>query len=319
MTYDLVTEPSWENAGWLALDIGATLLPFLPGSYAAKGGKAVVELAAGSSKVSKVTGTVKKAAKAVKEAGKKVGSKNKKLGKAISKLGKTNLKKKIKDLGKGAIGGKVPKAACFVAGTLVTAKDGLKPIEKVKAGDFVYSENPETGEKGLKKVVQTFVNETEELIHIHADEQDIVTTPEHPFYVPVKGWTNAADLRAGDILVTVNGEYKVVEKIQHELLESPIQVYNFEVEDFHTYFVGEDSVLVHNACGGKPSSPNRLSKNVAKDVAKKQGYKSVESFKQDFVGNGSISKFDLYVDKKTKVIWLMDKKGNTPINTGIKR
>ena len=78
-------------------------------------------------------------------------------------------------------------------------------------------------------------------------------------------------------------------------------------------------MLVHNACGGKPSSPNRLSKNVAKDVAKKQGYKSVESFKQDFVGKGSISKFDLYVDKKTKVIWLMDKKGNTPINTGIKR
>ena len=155
---------------------------------------------------------------------------------------------KPKASGKGAIGGKVPKAACFVAGTLVTAKDGLKPIEKVKAGDFVYSENPETGEKGLKKVVQTFVNETEELIHIHADGQDIVTTPEHPFYVPVKGWTNAADLRAGDILVTVNGEYKVVEKIQHELLESPIQVYNFEVEDFHTYYVGDSSILVHNAC-----------------------------------------------------------------------
>lgn len=29
----------------------------------------------------------------------------------------------------------------------------------------------------------------------------------------------------------------------------PIKVYNFEVEDFHTYFVGESSVLVHNDCG----------------------------------------------------------------------
>ena len=40
----------------------------------------------------------------------------------------------------------------------------------------------------------------------------------------------------------------VIEWIQHEILESPVKVYNFEVEDFHTYFVGESSVLVHNQC-----------------------------------------------------------------------
>ena len=33
-----------------------------------------------------------------------------------------------------------------------------------------------------------------------------------------------------------------------QILESPIKVYNFEVEDFHTYYVGEQSVLVHNEC-----------------------------------------------------------------------
>lgn len=52
-----------------------------------------------------------------------------------------------------------------------------------------------------------------------------------------------------DRLVSVNGSYVVVEKIQHELLESPITVYNFEVEDYHTYYVGETGVLVHNTCG----------------------------------------------------------------------
>ncbi len=70
----------------------------------------------------------------------------------------------------------------------------------------------------------------------------------HPFYSPVKGWTSAVDLRAGDILVMLNGEYVVVEQVQHELLESPETTYNFEVEDFHTYYVGDISVLVHNAC-----------------------------------------------------------------------
>ena len=49
----------------------------------------------------------------------------------------------------------------------------------------------------------------------------------------------------------MNGEYVIVEQIQHEILETPIQVYNFEVEDFHTYYVTESSILVHNAnCGG---------------------------------------------------------------------
>ncbi len=52
----------------------------------------------------------------------------------------------------------------------------------------------------------------------------------HPFYSPVKGWTSAVDLRAGDILVMLNGEYVVVEQVQHELLESPETTYNFEVE-----------------------------------------------------------------------------------------
>ena len=46
----------------------------------------------------------------------------------------------------------------------------------------------------------------------------------------------------------LNGQYVVVEHIQHELLESTVFVYNFEVEDFHTYYVGVDSVLVHNRC-----------------------------------------------------------------------
>ena len=65
-------------------------------------------------------------------------------------------------------------------------------------------------------------------------------------YSPVKGWTEAVDLRAGDNLVLVNGEHVIVEKIQHEILESPINVYNFQVEDYHTYYVGKG--ILHNTC-----------------------------------------------------------------------
>ena len=85
-----------------------------------------------------------------------------------------------------------------------------------------------------------------------AGGEEIITTPEHPFYVPKKGWTSAAALRAGDQLVALNGELVIVEQVQHELLETPVKVYNFEVEDFHTYFVGDEPVLVHNTCKFTP-------------------------------------------------------------------
>ena len=98
-------------------------------------------------------------------------------------------------------------------------------------------------------------NAIEKWVHVKVNGEEITCTPMHPFYSPVKGWTSAIDLRAGDILVMLNGEYVVVEQVQHELLESPETTYNFEVEGFHTYYVGEEPVLVHNRGCGKSSFP----------------------------------------------------------------
>ncbi len=141
-----------------------------------------------------------------------------------------------------------PRNVCFVAGTLIKAANGDIPIEEIQAGDYVWSWDEETGEVALKQVVETYVNKTSELIHIFVGGEEIITTPSHPFYSPVKGWTDAVHLRAGDILVLLNGEYVVVEKVQHEILETPITVYNFQVEDSHTYYVSGIGVLVHNSC-----------------------------------------------------------------------
>ena len=78
-------------------------------------------------------------------------------------------------------------------------------------------------------MVQTFRNEAKELVHITVNGEEIVCTPTHPFYVPQKGWTEAIQLRAGDRLQLLNGEYIVVEQVQHELLENPETTYNFGV------------------------------------------------------------------------------------------
>ena len=141
---------------------------------------------------------------------------------------------------------------CFVEGTMVLTAAGLVAIESIAVGDMVIATDPETGETAEKEVKNTFVNETEELAHVFVDGEEIVCTPGHKFYAPEKGWTSAIKLRAGDKLQLVNGEYVTVEKVQHELLEEPVKIYNFEVEDFHTYYVGTDlQVLVHNnrKCG----------------------------------------------------------------------
>ena len=83
--YNLASKPSWGNAGYLAWDIGATALPFVPGSYVGKGAKSV------------------------------------------------------------------SKAVCFTEETPILTKNGYKPIKEIEIGDEVYSENPDTGEKGLKR------------------------------------------------------------------------------------------------------------------------------------------------------------------------
>ncbi len=168
----------------------------------------------------------------------------------------------------GAITGGIKSPYCFIAGTAIVTAAGYVAIENITKGDVVFAWNETTDEIELKRVVETYVNETDELIHLYVNGEKITTTPSHPFYSPVKGWTDAVHLRAGDILVLVNGEYVVLEKVQHEILESPIAVYNFQVEDDHTYYVGESGVLVHNAC----------------DVVKENGVR-IKSFYPDDHGN----------------------------------
>ena len=152
----------------------------------------------------------------------------------------------------GAIGGFITggltSKACFIAGTLVHAECGLVPIEEIKADQMVWAEDPETGERALKRVVRTFLNEKDELVHVQVNGETITCTTEHPFYVQGRGWVAAKALELNDKLELQDGEDAFVDAIHREKLDQPIQVFNFEVEDFHTYFVGVNSVLVHNNC-----------------------------------------------------------------------
>lgn len=94
--YTFVKEPSWGNAGYIAMDVGATLVPFVPGSYALRGGKTAINALKNSkigvavtrmgSKIKsgfgaivkfgkKQFGNLKKALKSAKEIPNKIGQK----------------------------------------------------------------------------------------------------------------------------------------------------------------------------------------------------------------------------------------------------
>ena len=120
-------------------------------------------------------------------------------------------------------------------------------IEKIKSGDKVISTDPETMETSPKTVLETYIREVTTLVHLTVNGEEIVTTVDHPFYVNSRGFVKAGELAIGDELLDPNKNILLVENFDVELTEEPVKVYNFEVEDFHTYHVGRLGVLVHNA------------------------------------------------------------------------
>ena len=139
------------------------------------------------------------------------------------------------------------KPSCFVAGTLVMAVAGMVAIETIKSGDKVISTDPETMETSPKTVLETYIREVNKLVHLTINGEEIITTFDHPFYVRERGFVNACELWVGAQLLDVNNNILVVGNTRLELAKNPVKVYNFQVEDYHTYYVGENGVWVHNA------------------------------------------------------------------------
>ena len=120
--------------------------------------------------------------------------------------------------------------------------------------------------------------------------EEIITTETHPFYVKNRGFVNAGELAISDELLDSNCNVLLVENHSVELTEEPTTVYNFQVEDFRTYYVGECRLLVHNAnCNQeKPVLPKYDGKTTegvmvtpdGKQISFKSGNSSTPSYPQ---------------------------------------
>ncbi|HEY0097929.1 MAG TPA: polymorphic toxin-type HINT domain-containing protein [Pyrinomonadaceae bacterium] len=162
------------------------------------------------------------------------------------------------DAGRALADDAVKHANCFVAGTPVHTIEGLKAIEEIKPGDQVLSWNEKTQRVEYKTVVRTFANRASALVvlSIAGESTPLTTTPGHPFYVrrardSLKvadeddgAWILAVSLRAGDEVRRPDGQWVRIDDVTQRA--ETTTVYNFEVADNHTYYVGDAGVLVHN-------------------------------------------------------------------------
>jgi hypothetical protein len=152
-------------------------------------------------------------------------------------------------VGGSTVKGPAATRGCFTAGTVVETEDGPRAIDEINEGAFVLSRDEETGELSYQPVSATFIRHGIGIYELSvvdgsSNAELLETTAEHPFWVVERGWVEVAELGVGDELLDASGAVLTVEGlIETSRAET---VYNIEVEGYHTYFVGDLGIWVHN-------------------------------------------------------------------------
>lgn len=140
--------------------------------------------------------------------------------------------------------------SCFAAGTPVWTIEGPKPIERLRTGDLVLSQDPESGQLAYKPVLRTTVGPPLELVKVLAAGEPFDCTGGHLFWVSGKGWVRAREVRAGDVFHGATAT-----AVAGSVETGPTQrAFNLEVADFNTYFAGRRKILVHDVTPRRPTT-----------------------------------------------------------------
>ena len=140
---------------------------------------------------------------------------------------------------------------CFAAGTPVQTARGDRAIESIVIGDRVWARDLATGAVALRSVVNTYRTARVPVVDLelsvgHVSSEHLTVTRGHLFWVEGSGWVRADALGAQPLWST---EGSTAARFSSELWGGGSElttVYNLEVSEFHSYFVGHSHVLVHN-------------------------------------------------------------------------
>ena len=189
----------------------------------------------------------------------------------------------------GAISGAYTSSYCFVKGTKVKTELGSVPIEEVKIGDKVWSYNQDRGKNELKTVKNTYHNTTQKLTKIKTSNSEYISTPSHSYFANKK-YIIANNICSGDVLFKSDFLSSNVSDVTTYDV-SITDVYNIEVEDNHNYYIGDEEVLVHNACPLNSDYAGKTKEFGSEALKKKYGCEGVE-----FKANG-YPKFEPFAKK----------------------
>ncbi len=139
---------------------------------------------------------------------------------------------------------------CFVGNTLVNIPKGFRKIKDICIGDTVITYDEKTKEFKHGKVIDTMSSIRADLLTVKIWNRKIHCSPNHRFYT-TRGWVEAQNLLSDDKVLVMDYGFIPVKVSRYLGIH---RVYNFTVEDYHTYLVY--NCIVHNkkfAGGGFPA------------------------------------------------------------------
>lgn len=155
--------------------------------------------------------------------------------------------------GEGAaarVGDDLVHACSFAGATPVLMADGTtKPIDQIQVGDKVLATDPETGEQKPETVTHIWIHHDQLTDLDLADGTVLTTTEDHPYWsADDQRFEPASELAPGENVLQANDRVVAVTGLQPITAHDGL-AYNLSVHEIHTYHVGNDEILVHNACG----------------------------------------------------------------------
>lgn len=159
----------------------------------------------------------------------------------------------------------IPTMSCFAAGTPIWTQAGPRPIEHIAVGDMVLSQDTATGELAFRPVMETTIRPPSKMVRIDAGGSPIDATLGHRFWINGKGWEMAKFLAPDAALQSAAGS-ATVNSVEPLPPEEEAEAYNLVVHDFHTYFVGDAKLLVHDNSCPKPTASKVPGQATLRDV-----------------------------------------------------
>ncbi len=132
--------------------------------------------------------------------------------------------------------------SCFAGGTPIRTIEGDRAIESIRPGDLVLVQDTRGGALSYQPVVAVFHNPPNQTYRVDLGGEAVTATGIHRFWKAGKGWAMARDLRAGDVVRTLGG-VATVTSVEPGRVQP---VFNFEVAEGRSYFVGKLGALVHD-------------------------------------------------------------------------